>query len=281
MGGCSGLLENGDEPSIEMRDSALLDSTLSPVVTGVDPGTEVELRTTVDGDVTEWMSSATFEADGNGRIDLTEQEPIAGAYDRADPMGLLWTLEPETAAAGREFSIEQPFDVMLTAIIDGDLADRTTTERRPADPEVSIEAVETEAVSGKLFVPPGENGGNAVVLLHGSDGELPESEAKLLASRGHVVLTPRYWAGRLVAEQADLPDRPAEIPVETVQRAIDWLLEDPRVAGTSVGLKGTSLGGSLALLAATEINTVDPVISDVGSAVVFEGHDQSAQQFEG
>jgi hypothetical protein len=55
-------------------------------------GERVVLSAAFDDAVgTEWSSTATFEADGDGRIDISKQAPVEGSYGVKDPMGLVWS----------------------------------------------------------------------------------------------------------------------------------------------------------------------------------------------
>jgi dienelactone hydrolase len=90
--------------------------------------------------------------------------------------------------------------------------------------------------------------------------------AQLLASRGFAVLALQYFG-----DPDPLPDTLREVPVEYVDRAIDWLGSHNRVAMGGVGLFGFSRGGPLALLTANQNNDVSAVVGWASSGVVYEG----------
>ncbi|MGT2516296.1 alpha/beta hydrolase family protein (plasmid) [Sphingomonas panni] len=77
----------------------------------------------------------------------------------------------------------------------------------------------------------------AILLLGGSEGGLSKGgarEARLLAERGYAVLHLSYFGS---------PGQPATlkmIPVETFDRALDWLKAQAEVAGDRIGVIGTS-----------------------------------------
>jgi dienelactone hydrolase len=77
---------------------------------------------------------------------------------------------------------------------------------------------------------------------------MDETVATALAEAGFASLALAYFG------VTDLPDRLAEIPVETVERGLLWLRDHPSVGGLRVGLVGSSKGGELALLAASRFS---------------------------
>jgi dienelactone hydrolase len=104
--------------------------------------------------------------------------------------------------------------------------------------------VREDGVIGTLVEPTEEPRG-AVVVLGGSTGGMDETVATALAEAGFVSLALAYFG------VTGLPERLAEIPVETVARGILWLRDHPSVGRLRVGLVGASKGGELALLAAS------------------------------
>ena len=58
-----------------------------------------------------------------------------------------------------------------------------------------------------------------------------------------------------------------------VERAIDWLLQRPRVEGR-IGVMGISRGSKLVMLAGALLDRVDAVVAFAPSGVVWSGLDQ-------
>ena len=95
------------EPSVAqfeiVRADFLIDEPITIRVTGLTPGANVSIR--VRGGVNDaWTANASFVADGDGCIDLTQMAPVKGSYKGVDAMGLFWSGErartsPENAAA--------------------------------------------------------------------------------------------------------------------------------------------------------------------------------------
>ena len=94
---------------------------------------------------------------------------------------------------------------------------------------------------------------------------MDETVAAALADAGFVSLALAYFG------VSGLPDRLAEIPVETVERGILWLRDHPSVGRRRVGLVGTSKGGELALLAASLFSEhLSAVVGFSASPVVWQ-----------
>src|SRR5215469_1110400 len=77
-----------DQPSV------LMDAPLAIRVDRAQPGAPVVVQArAVTSAGAAWTSSATFTADGQGRVDLRSARPSAGSsYAAADSMGLIWSL---------------------------------------------------------------------------------------------------------------------------------------------------------------------------------------------
>ena len=104
-----------------------------------------------------------------------------------------------------------------------------------------------------------------ILVLGGSEGGTPTETAEALATdTGRPVLGLSYFGA------PGLPRHLVEIPLESVQRAGRWLIDN--AAGERVGLLGASKGGELALLAAATFPELfSAVVAFVPSSVVFEG----------
>src|SRR5579859_3509574 len=73
---------------------ALVDEPLTIRLCGLQPGQSVKLRARArDTGEHAWASSASFVADSKGEVDLATQRPVAGSYQRVDPMGLFWSMQ--------------------------------------------------------------------------------------------------------------------------------------------------------------------------------------------
>ena len=99
-----------------------------------------------------------------------------------------------------------------------------------------------------------------VVVLAGSSGRVDEQRARLLADRGALAVSPRWFGG---------PGQPAgicEVPLETFTAVVDALA----AAGVPrVGVVGMSKGAEAALLVAVRDARVDAVVAISPSAYVW------------
>jgi uncharacterized protein len=108
----------------------------------------------------------------------------------------------------------------------------------------------------------------AVIVLGGSEGGLgagAAQDARLIAAQGYVVLQLAYF---------DAPGLPKElglIPLEYFKTAIDWLRSQPNVAPQRIGIEGTSIGGEVALVVASQYPEIKAVVAAVPSSVVWPG----------
>jgi len=105
-----------------------------------------------------------------------------------------------------------------------------------------------------------------VVVFGGSEGGCPVHVAERLADKGFTCLALSYF------NRPGLPRHLVEVPLEYVETAITWLLDQPTVAGDRVGLLGVSKGAELALLCASVFpSRVGAVVAYAPSSVVFAG----------
>jgi dienelactone hydrolase len=131
----------------------------------------------------------------------------------------------------------------------------------------------TEAdLNATLCVPDGPGPFPAVLALGGSDGGTPEYFSNLLVGEGFACLALAYWATRETQMTF------TEIPLERVERGLQWLAAQPRVRLNNgrVPLIGASRGGELALLTAAAFpSLVGPVVAYTPSSVAWVGIDEA------
>src|SRR5699024_9888762 len=76
-------------------DNALIDTSVKIKIKHLQPYEAVTLKAHMyDNLGTYWASSAKFEADAEGVIDLETASPLAGTYEDADARGLFWSMQP-------------------------------------------------------------------------------------------------------------------------------------------------------------------------------------------
>jgi len=197
----------------------------------------------------QYVSRATFRADGQGRVDLAKDAPVEGAansYSGKDAFGLMWSMKEETcpftSAAWSygtvRFQINKPG--APPRIIEQpmlDVAPGVTTQ------DLTLAA---DGVIGRLYKPAGAGPFPGVVVWGGSDGMLPDAQGKLFASRGYATLAIQYFD--YVAAPNTIPSLILDVPLEYFGTAIEWLRTKPFVTRNKVAIVGSSRGGEAALL---------------------------------
>ena len=132
---------------------------------------------------------------------------------------------------------------------------------------VTRRTVSADGLSGVVCIP-ADHPSSAVVVLGGSDGGIKLEIAEALARQGIAAFAFAYW-----------PATPAPLcafPLERIEQACRWLLDQAEVIGERVGLMGQSKGAELALVAATQFpDLIGPMIAVAPSAVVWYGIDQT------
>lgn len=254
------------EASVVVTPSTALYSTPVTIrITGVDPGTTVTLHARMAEDGDRWESQATFEADRDGVVDVTQQAPISGTYESADRMGLLWSMERKSSGNASGTDELTDTDVELAAVVEGETVATTAFKRVLLD-DVEHRAITDRGLVAEYYEPRGQGPHPPVVLLGGPEGGYPSRKpAALLASKGYAVLAPAYFGieGR--------PDALEGIGLEYLTTALDWLTARPSVQDAPVGIVGWSRGANLALLVGTRHPEVETVVAYAPSGIVFQG----------
>ena len=93
--------------------------------------------------------------------------------------------------------------------------------------------VASGSLVGTFFAPAGGKRRPAIVVLGGSEGGLHDDQARVLAEHGYAALALAYFG------VDPLPSKLRALPIETVTRAIDWLVARPEVDGARIGILGT------------------------------------------
>ena len=253
--------------------SALVDEPVSIIVSGLSAGQTVKLWSrTKDASDKEWASSATFVADDNGIVDVTKQRPISGSYHTVDPMGLFWSMLPIGEKQPIPFvsKAQQPVVIDLSAEIEGNVIAATRIERRFAADNVIREPLKEQGLVGTCYRPADARAYPAIIILSGSDGQIRENQAALLASHGYVALTLVYFGA---ARLEELPQNLVHIPLEYFETAISWLQAQSFVNGDKIGVIGLSRGGELVLLLGSMFPEIKAVVAGSPSGFVNSGID--------
>jgi dienelactone hydrolase len=265
-----------DAPTVDVPRVVRRDEAFAPTVAGAAPGQRVTVTVETD-DEEPWSASATFEADEDGVVDLARDAPVEGDHERADPMGLVWSLTPPgTDSPDHRYRMNPlgSHELQFTAKA-GDAAVTGSVTVRHSAPGVAAHDPGDDGPFGTWYEPPGEGPHPPVVVLHGSGGHVMDATAGLLASEGFAALALR-WLGA-----GDLPETPRGVPLSYVEDAVDWFLARDAVAGDTYGACGVSMGAQLALVLASRDDRVAAVVSDSGNHLCYETGDGGAWADDG
>lgn len=131
---------------------------------------------------------------------------------------------------------------------------------RPGEP--IEEQIRQNSLVGQFAEPPDPGRHPAVIVLGGINGGIPH-EALSFALLGYASFGVAYFGA------PPLPNAVDGIPVETVSRAVDYLVARPDVDPARIGIVGLSTGGELALLAAARDSRIKTVAVISPSAYVW------------
>ena len=236
---------------------------------GLTPGEKVSIKaTSLRSQNLPWHSQASFVADAQGVIDLSQQAPIEGSYQGVSAMGLIWSQEPSDPNAALVFpdSVLSPIETKLEVetASQGRL-EGSFIQRLAADGVQRIE-VREEGLVGTLFLPAGEGPWPGIMILNGSGGGINEPRAALYASHGFMAFALAYF------KAPGLSDYISNTPLEYFKKGLDWLRREHKPLKNFVALNGQSRGGELVLLLASLFpKDVSAVVAYVPGAVVHSG----------
>lgn len=112
----------------------------------------------------------------------------------------------------------------------------------------------------------------AILLLGGSEGgDMMKNVAPVFANAGYVAVSVSYFRA------PGLPQQLAQIPVETVGKALNAVAARSDVDPGRIAIMGVSKGGELALLAASTYAQIHAVVADVASPFAWQGIPQGPQ----
>jgi pimeloyl-ACP methyl ester carboxylesterase len=253
--------------------SGLVDAPFHVLVRNVLPGSRVTVsaqRPDVHG--RNWTAVGVYLADANGSVDLDTAPSLGGSYEGVSKHGLwcsVLPVAPEQLAAyvgelpkhpelGTAPSLDASvlYTVTLVASIEGKIVATAAATRSYAAGIVPEEVTADGGVRG-LFYPARAHVSQKVpvIVLAGSGGGLPQTQAALLASHGHPALAQGIFAYK------DLPSTLRGIPLESFSAAAHWL--EQRTGAHRVAVMGTSRGSEAAGLAASYFP------QDFSAAVVY------------
>jgi hypothetical protein len=163
-------MESNDEVCLEasihvVQTTGLVDEQLELTVHGLCPFQAACLRAVMrDNGGREWASHGLFQADEDGRIDLSSRVPIEGSYSVADSMGLFWSMHLQASEVTPATPLA-PLKTKLTVEVNEQAAATRNIVRHVVAPDVTRIPVRENGLVGTLFIPAG-TGPHPVVHLH-------------------------------------------------------------------------------------------------------------------
>lgn len=219
-----------------------------------------------------YRSRANFSAP-QGSLDLALARPQSGTYVDADVRGLFWSMAP---VEGGDVGALKPLQVRLTASTEGRVLTSTIIQFVDSLPTVKVEQV--KEFPGAVFATlPGAERRPAIIVFGGSEGggRVARDSPPRFASRGFAVLgLPYYSPASGPARVREIPELPAafaDIPVDRLDAALEWLKRRAEVDASRVALVGTSKGAEFVLIAASRYKWITSVVAIVPTDVVWEG----------
>uniref|UniRef100_A0A669FBX7 Acyl-CoA thioester hydrolase/bile acid-CoA amino acid N-acetyltransferase domain-containing protein n=1 Tax=Oreochromis niloticus TaxID=8128 RepID=A0A669FBX7_ORENI len=206
------------------RARCLFDETIKVKVEGLRSRQVVTMRARLtDEKGVVFSSSATYRADGSGEVDLNRDPSLGGTYVGVEPMGLLWSMRPDTMH--KRFQKTKSLEPQLVNFSvheeEGRILAEETNERLLIGDGVSRVPVKEGRISGILFTPPGTAGPFPAIL----DMSTLRSErrASLLANKGFVVLTISLVEGKFESF-----DNVRTFHLDHFKEAIDFLKQQSK-----------------------------------------------------
>ncbi|XP_043842677.1 acyl-coenzyme A thioesterase 6-like [Dromiciops gliroides] len=239
----------------------LWDEPVEIAVHGLAPAQPVTLRASLcDEKGVLFQSSARYQADAGGQLDLARAPSLGGSYSGVEPMGLFRTLQSEKPLERLvKRDVQTPFRVDLEVYEGHDpkptkLLAQVVHERSFLGPGVKRIPVREGSMRATLFLPPGAGPFPGIIDLYGSGGGLCEYRASLLAGHGFALLALAYFRFE------DLPQWLNDLHLEYFEEALNYMLQHPEVKGPGIGLLGFSKGGDLCLSMASFLKGVTATV---------------------
>lgn len=212
-----------------------------------------------------WKSEAIYISDSNGNIDLSQSPSVGGNYLGIYPMGLFWSMKSNDY---HQISTNSGFTATITIRINNTIVAEKSIYRKSTRElkDLGIRYYQKrDSIIADYYVLKSDKKVPAIIFIGGSGGGFRQERSSLYASEGYAVLNLKYF------RYETLPDGIIEIPLEYVEKAHQWLMEQPEIDKNKIGIIGRSRGSELAMLYASKFNGLKFVIAQVPSSVVWFG----------
>ncbi len=184
-----------------------------------------------------WSSQASFKADEAGIIDTSRDAPVEGSYVGVDQAGLFWSMTCRKQTSEMISPLAIMPSLAITLSVNGQEVGSLAVERIAY---VDLDEQDlVESIVGVFFKPREITQPTpALIVLGGSEGGYNKGWAAVIASKTRMpTLALAYFGAK------GLPATLENIPLETVEKAMQWLNQQPGVAKDHFGVIGASRGG--------------------------------------
>jgi dienelactone hydrolase len=251
----------------------LRDQQIEFSIVGLKPDSSYLLRAEFASRAgTIWRSETEFRTDGKGEIHTTKMAPVSGSYSDVDPAGIVWSMQNSKEKSNDGLTFDNDDYSVVNLMIRE--SEKTVAQKyiilRNRDIGVSTTEIRREII-GTFLSPKVSGRMPGVIFLGGSEGGVSRPNAALLASHGFPTLALGYFG------METLPKDLERIPVETVDRAVEWITKQPGVDPNRIVVMGGSKGAEFALVAASFNPKIKGVIAYAPSSVVWEAISQSKE----
>lgn len=252
------------QPSIEVSSPiSLIDEEISIHIENLNPNEKYWIEAeTLDGGEAKWSSSALYQSDENGKVQLESQPSLEGSYIGIDGMGLFSSMQ----STAKMFKLQAESRITLNVVQNSEKLASSQITRLKKSPNVQRISIKEDGLVGILFLPPSEKPLPLIICLTGSNGGFSENSAQLFASHGFAAFALGYFGAE------GLPSNLENIPMEYFERALNWIKKQPAINSGAVGLYGGSKGGELALILGTLFpDSIHAIVASVPSSVIYPG----------
>jgi len=255
---------NGDSEytlTFEHPDSVLPDQAFEMVVNGLPADETIEIRVGDPGRVR--SATAKIHTDNNEEFNVSKASIIGGDVPQDIDVPLPVVLNQFVGITYRNSQTSGSRTVRYGIAVDNEEIGSTTVRRQ--HPNLgSATKINNSNIVGELFESTEDGSRPGVITLHGAGANQLRYRSGLLAQHGFTTLALQYFGA------PELPNELAEIPLEYVESAIEWLLDHPSVEGDQIELLGFSKGAELALQVGSRFESVGSVVSISGSGVTWQ-----------
>jgi hypothetical protein len=188
-------------------------------------------------------------------------------------MGLFWSMQSGKKVEYRlsqklaEVPIMKSMKVIFTVEMENKPVASCECKRLFLNEDIKVSDITSNGLVARFFNIPDTKPKPGVIILGGSDGSIYNSQkiAGVLASHGYAALALAYYG------METLPGSLENLPVEYVEKAVQWMKSNPEIDGRYLTVFGKSKGAELAILSASHIRDIHGVIAWIPSPIAFEG----------